>query len=147
MDRIPIESIFFSDLINKVNNSLIYHGLIIKESPEKQGIFELKPKPVENFIMFVDIQNSALVTRDSFVSSGIIETHQLVLFQKNVCEFWNSFFFMFTVYHVSSVLNHASFRNVVEKKLFRRRFEWYCRAIADVQGLKIPTWELSERDS
>lgn len=123
MARIPIESIFFSDLINKVNNSLIYHGLEIKESPEKQGIFELKSKPVENFIMFVDMKNKALVTRDSFASPGIVETYHLILFQKNLCEFWNSFFFMFTVYHVSSVLNHASFRNVVEKKLFRRGTE------------------------
>ena len=147
MARIPIESIFFSDFINKVNSSLIYHGVVIKESPEKKGIFELKPKPVENFIMFVDMQNKALVTRDSFVSAGIIEGYPLLLFQKNLCEFWNSFFFMFTVYHVSSVLNHASFRNVVKKKLFRRGSEWYCRAIADVQGLKIPTWELSQRDS
>ena len=147
MARIPIESIFFIDLVNKVNNSLIYYGLDIKESSEKQGIFELKPKPVENFIMFVDMKNKALVTRDSFTSPGIVETHHLILFQKNLCEFWNSFFFMFTIYHVSSVLNHASFRNVVEKKLFKRGSEWYCRAISNVQGLKIPTWELSDRDS
>ena len=147
MARIPIESIFFSDFINKVHNSLIYHGLVIKESPENQGIFELKSKPVENFIMFVDMENKALFTRDSFVSSAIIERYPLLIFQKNLCEFWHSFFFMFTVYHVSSVLNYASFRNVTEKKLFRRGFEWYCRAMADVQGLRIPTWELSERDS
>lgn len=92
MARIPIESIFFSDLINKVNNSLIYHGFFIKESSEKQGIFELKPKPVENFIMLVDMKNKALATRDSFASPGIVDAHHFILFQKNLCEFWNSFF-------------------------------------------------------
>lgn len=147
MARIPIESIFFSDLLNKVNSSLIYYGLDIKESVEKQGIFELKPKPVKNFVMFVDMQNKALATRDSFALAGTIEAYHFILFQKNLCEFWNSFFFLFTVYHVSTVLNYTSFRNVVEKKLFRRGLEWYCRATADVQGLKIPIWELSERDS
>lgn len=123
MTRLPIELIFFADLIDKVKSSLLYHGLVIKESPEKQGIFELKPKPVDNFIMFVYLPEKVLVTRDSIASSGVIDTRTFTFFQRNVCEFWNSFFFLFTVYHVSSVLNHASFRNVVEKKVFRRGFE------------------------
>ena len=87
MARISIESIFFIDLISKVNSSLIYHGLEIKESSEKQDFFELKAKPVENFIMFVDLENKVLVTRDSFVSPSVISAYEFILFQKNLCEF------------------------------------------------------------